>query len=85
MAGVDDAPGAGIASRSDGVAVLAQRGLAGCAGGHDQNLRGALEGVAKACEVLEVSLAQTDTALAEPAGLLRVADAHADLVSWESV
>ena len=59
--------------------MLAHGGLAGGAGGHDEDLRGALEGMAQARGVAEVSLAYPGTTLAEPAGLLRAADADANL------
>lgn len=55
------------------MAVLAHRGLAGGGGGHNEDLRGALEGMARARGVVEISLAHPDTTLEEPAGPLRAA------------
>jgi hypothetical protein len=79
VAGIQYAAGAGLPSRFDRGAVVAQRGLTSGAARHDKDLRGALEGMAQARGVLVVSLAHPDTTLSEQAGLFRVANADAKL------
>src|ERR1700733_3880555 len=65
--------------RVDRVAVLVLRSLAAAVARHNEDLRGALEGMVQALGVIEVSLAHPNTTLAEGAGLFRIANADAKL------
>jgi hypothetical protein len=59
--------------------VLALRGLTSAIAGHDEDLRSALKGMAQARGIIEISLAHSDTTLAERTRLFWVANADTNL------
>ena len=78
MVGIEDPAGAGRPGRVDRRAIQADRLLAGGAGRHDEHPRRPLEGVGEARGVVEI--APADAALLQSSRLLRIADAHPDLL-----
>src|SRR5580658_9116417 len=79
VAGVEHTTSADRLGCIDRVAMMMHGDISAAVAGHDEHLRGALEGVVQAFDVLEVSLTHSDTALVKRAGLFRVANADTEL------